>query len=597
MYNKILSFIISVIMVVMTSIFPGFVWPGTETVETGAFLGQVVEAFGYEPVGDVGEVYGLNSGDEYYDAVATASEYDVLVDYETLDVTKSVTAEFVGTVLVTAAQIECGEITVEIKNADKITNLTKVAAAVENGIISLDVLGKLPMGAMDAKDITAAINKAVELYTTNLADVDSMKLAEGVKAIDKYEEVKDNVFVVNSALGVEAGDTVILEQSDAMLTGAALKVDSVQNEGDKAIITGTKAEIETAVEKINYAGTTEVNPATAMITNGAGEVINTGALNTNGLSKDDIVKTLKKLANVSFSVGDFKVKAKITDTGLDFSIAANVCNGVTLSKAYSLTNLAVDAKADVNLKKFNFNNVYLNFDYDLTDTTSITGSYGKVFGNEVVSEGQKIDSDKKIAELVNKYILSKCDSSQIKLFTFTVPLGTTPLTVTFDILLDIDVNGKMDIVVVSHETKGVSIINNKIQKPLNQSELIERKVNIYGNFEVCLGLDVALGLYGYNLVDVGVEGGLGAEVSSTFKVSNPDGTPAFDSTYTVPVDYLIELAAGADFEGSVKVGGHADVYGILKLSVGKNSVINKVGLSKTWTFFDKSNGQFLAIDF
>ena len=42
---------------------------------------------------------------------------------------------------------------------------------------------------------------------------------------------------------------------------------SVQNEGDKAIITGTKAEIETVVEKINYSGKTEVNPATAMITN------------------------------------------------------------------------------------------------------------------------------------------------------------------------------------------------------------------------------------------------------------------------------------------------------------------------------------------
>ena len=42
---------------------------------------------------------------------------------------------------------------------------------------------------------------------------------------------------------------------------------SVQNEGDKAIITGTKEEIETVVEKINYSGKTEVNPATAMITN------------------------------------------------------------------------------------------------------------------------------------------------------------------------------------------------------------------------------------------------------------------------------------------------------------------------------------------
>ena len=42
---------------------------------------------------------------------------------------------------------------------------------------------------------------------------------------------------------------------------------TAQNDGDKAIITGTKEEIETAVEKINYSGKTEVNPATAMITN------------------------------------------------------------------------------------------------------------------------------------------------------------------------------------------------------------------------------------------------------------------------------------------------------------------------------------------
>ena len=39
---------------------------------------------------------------------------------------------------------------------------------------------------------------------------------------------------------------------------------SVQNEGDKAIITGTKAEIETAVGKINYSGAPEVNPAIAI---------------------------------------------------------------------------------------------------------------------------------------------------------------------------------------------------------------------------------------------------------------------------------------------------------------------------------------------
>ena len=32
--TKIISIIVSIVMLVMTSIFPGFVWPGTKTVET-----------------------------------------------------------------------------------------------------------------------------------------------------------------------------------------------------------------------------------------------------------------------------------------------------------------------------------------------------------------------------------------------------------------------------------------------------------------------------------------------------------------------------------------------------------------------------------
>ena len=54
--TKIISIIVSIVMLVMTSIFPGFVWPGTKTVETGAFLEQVDEAFGYQAVESTEEI-------------------------------------------------------------------------------------------------------------------------------------------------------------------------------------------------------------------------------------------------------------------------------------------------------------------------------------------------------------------------------------------------------------------------------------------------------------------------------------------------------------------------------------------------------------
>ena len=593
--TKIISIIVSIIMLVMTSIFPGFVWPGTETVETGAFLEQVDEAFGYLPGLTVDDILGVEPTNEYYLAVSAAANNDVLVDYETIDVTASVTPEFVATVLVNAAGVPVGEVNTVIENATSIKNVAKVSAAVENGIITLDVNNKLGLGAMSADEVTAAIEKAVSLRGTFTEESNDLVLVDGVKTVSDYTVDGDSI-VVPASTDIAAGDVYVVEQSDEIMTGAAYKAESVEVVGDTKVVTNSEVAIEDVIEKIDYEGTTDVDFATAMITDGNGEVLSDGYLDTNAISKDDIMKTLKKLANVSFSVKGFKIKAKITDTGLNFSVSKSVCDGVTLSKAYELTNLTVDAKADMNVAKLNFNEVYLKFNYDLKDTTTISGSYAKTFGEEVTTVGEKLSGDSFWAKAVNKYALSKLDSTSIKLFTFTLPLGSTPLSITFDVLLNIDVNGRMEIVVVSEEMHGVEIINNKVST-INESTVVDRQVNIYGQFELRLGLDVALGLYGYALVDVCVEGGVGAYVEAHAKYVDANGNPVVQSTLTIPVDYLKELAAGANTEGEIDISGHADIYGILNVSVGNHSAIGKVGLKKTWTIYDRSNGVFASIDF
>lgn len=573
MINKIISFIVSIVMLVMTTLFPGFVWPGSEVMETGEFLARVDSTFGFVTP-DTDKVYfGLEKGDEYYDAVAAAAEYDVLVDYTEIDVKAPVETEFVATVLVNASGVT-GD--AEIANADEFTNIEKVKAAVANGIILADAYGKVSTGAMTATEITAAISVARTLKFADDMQQERIELIDGVKTVDTYA-IDGDAVVVDAASDLEVGDVYVLEQSNELLTGAAYKVEAIDVVDGQKVVTNSEVAIEEVIEKVDYAGTSDVDFTTAMVADGNGEVISDGYLDTASISKEDVMNTIKKLANVSFSVKGFNVKAKITDTGLDFSIAKGICNGVTLSKSYSLTNLTVDAKADVNIKKLNFNEVYLKFDYDLVDTTTISGSYSKVFGDEYVTEGQKIDSENFFAKAVNKYVLSSFDSTSIKLFSFTLPIGSTPLTVTFDVLLNIDVNGRMSIVVTSEEYHGIEIINNKVST-INDSKVLDRRVDIYGSFEVCLGLDVALGLFGYNLVDVGLLGGLGAFVEATARVVDADGNVVVDSTYTVPVDYLVELCAGADFDGKLDIGGHADIYGVLKVSVGTNSVINKIGL-------------------
>lgn len=591
MATKIISFILSIIMTIMTSIFPGFVWPGTETMETGAFLEQVGAAFGYQ-VPDTGDTYyGVEPGDEYYDAVAAAAEYDVLVDYDEIKVFENADTEFVATVLVNAAGLEIDE-TAEIANAAEFANIAKVSTAVVNGIIPVEDDGTVSTADMSVNDITAAIAVAVGLRFIPEDAVDDFDLVDGVKTVDTYA-VEDDSIVLDAEADIVAGDVFVTDD-------AAFKAEAVEIVDGQKVVETSDVAINEVIEKVDFEGSTDVNFGTAKLIDGNGEVISEGLFDTEGLSADQIDNIihgiLLTIGDISFSIGDFDISAEATKTGLNFSIGTSPVDGVTVTKDYSLTNLSIDAKADVNIKTLSFNEVYLNASYDLVDKTTIAGSYYKEFGEEVKTEGEKLEAGKVFNDLVNKYILSEFDSSSIKLFTVVVPLGTTPLTFNFDIMLHIGVNGRMTITVVSEEYHGVSVINNKVSK-VNDSKVLDRVVDIYGEFEIMLGLGIGLGLFGYTIVDVEVYGGIGAWVEATARFVDENGNPVFQSTYAVPVDYLAEVAAGMDFEGDIEISGHADVYGILKVGVGENSVLSLVGLCKTWTIYDRNNATFASFEF
>ena len=591
MATKIISFILSIIMTIMTSIFPGFVWPGTETMETGAFLEQVGAAFGYQ-VPDTGDTYyGVEPGDEYYDAVAAAAEYDVLVDYDEIKVFENADTEFVATVLVNAAGLEIDE-TAEIANAAEFANIAKVSTAVVNGIIPVEDDGTVSTADMSVNDITAAIAVAVGLRFVPEDVVDEFDLVDGVKTVDTYA-VEDDSIVLDAEADIVAGDVFVTDD-------AAFKAEAVEIVDGQKVVETSDVAINEVIEKVDFEGSTDVNFGTAKLIDGNGEVISEGLFDTEGLSAEQIDHIihgiLLTIGEISFSIGDFDISAEATKTGLDFSIGTSPVDGVTVTKDYSLTNLSIDAKADVNIKTLSFNEVYLNASYDLVDKTTIAGSYYKEFGEEVKTEGEKLEAGKVFNDLVNKYILSEFDSSSIKLFTVVVPLGTTPLTFNFDIMLHIGVNGRMTITVVSEEFHGVSVINNKVSK-VNDSKVLDRVVDIYGEFEIMLGLGIGLGLFGYTIVDVEVYGGIGAWVEATARFVDENGNPVFQSTYAVPVDYLAEVAAGMDFEGDIEISGHADVYGILKVGVGENSVLSLVGLCKTWTIYDRNNATFASFEF
>ena len=586
--QKIFSMFMALIMVFIGSLVPGFVKPGTEKVTTEEWLYELDKEFG------------LAKGDDF-DAVQTAKEWGVLVDYTSadLDLDKPVTTDFVATTLVNAAKITATDKeldAVKIKNANKLPTYEKVAAAVANGLVDTNAFNMVSVGAMDKADCSAALDAAVKLANNKEFKENSYEIeyADGVKVVDADFDADGEVLTFSEDAGIDEGD-IFVAGNEAFLAETV----------DGNVVTTAPVEAEDVIDTVDFEGTFAPNLAAAVITDGTGEVVSEGieGFETDGL-KDDIhekvsdylrnADLLQKI-NISFSVKGFKVKAKVTDTGLKFSISKTLGNGgVNVSKEYDLQDLKLNAKFDASIKSLKFNEVYLTSKYTLVDTTTISGGYTCSVAEAPLGEGA--DAVSFLDRVKNGLFEVKSGESKIDIAKFDIPIGNTSLTISINLSVIIGVDGSMQVVVTSNNYSGYEIINNK-GRFIHEEEKLDKQINAAGDFSVCLGVGLGLGVLGYDVVDVNVVGGLGASVYATLKFVDGEGNVITESTLNVAVDAVSAALAGSDLDVDADLHGTVEVYGILKVSVGQNSLINKIGLDKTWTIFDKSNGTFYTYTF
>jgi hypothetical protein len=266
-------------------------------------------------------------------------------------------------------------------------------------------------------------------------------------------------------------------------------------------------------------------------------------------------------------------------------------DGVRVEKDYSLTNLKFDAKYNANLAKMDIKEAYLKMNYDLVETTVLEGSYAA----SVVPEGGSFTSEganflEKVKNNLSNLTLAEGSGIKVNIFTFDIPIGSTGLTVEMNVSLTLSANGRIEIIVTSNETKGYEIINNK-GRVIHASTVYDRAFNISGDFRAVLGLDLSLTFLTYKIVDVEFSGGIGAYVLT--KVFNVKTHATVTSE--IPLDVAVEASSGLDDLADLRFCADVQLYGILGVSVGKNSIIRKIGLSKAWTFYDRGNGTFATL--
>ena len=378
-------------------------------------------------------------------------------------------------------------------------------------------------------------------------------------ALAKVEKIRlDQLLKPVNGGTVASKDQGVVELSDLML---------VENGNGLTLQTADGAVInEEDITYLDYAGS--VNP-----------FVQPEAAGINGQSILDNI-------NVDFSVAGLDVHAGLVDGGFDVSVAGTF-KGVNVKKSYEVRNFNVATKFEGALSVNDVKHSYILVDYDLKDTTTVTGSKSWSLDESELPEGS--DSMDFFGRVEGGLFEMKGGSeSEIEVFSVDVAIPNCPaITIGITAKFVITFDGRVDLVITSHELKGVEIIDNKVravsvETPGSTSFTAQAWV------EAVLGLYVDISIVSIVLVDVGLEVGLGVHVTVHLTCG------AVTHNLDIPYDFLLDmnwtLPNGENLEGYINI----KVYGIVTISVGENSdILEPLGLCKTWRLVTEENGTFI----
>lgn len=575
--KRIIALILSFLMSILGAL--GIAVPNDGTyVKQGEWLALVIEDFGIAKQ-DVEIPYeGIPA--EYLDIVKTAYAYGTLKDIDKIDVDAYATNGFVAATIQNTSTVD---VDIDIPASGL---KSKLPAKLDEALAALDVAVK----ANNNKEVSPVAQSEI----TAQAGVADLSAAD-------YSVVGDKLVYAAADFDLAAGDKFIAGANEYNISGAAYEVKNVAYVDGAAIVDVAPVALEDAVEAVDFEGEVDVDFNDAVVYDNNGAVVEiedeptvagqnvikdkTGELIDKGV---EAAKEYLNAPHISFSVKGFKVKAALNNGRVDLSIGGNVCDGVYVEKLYTMTNIKVDAKYNANIAKLDIKEAYVKTNYDLVETTVITGSYAA----SVVPEGGSFTNEgdnflEKVKNNLANLTLQPGGGQKIQIFKYEIPIGTTGLTVEMNVSLTLSVNGKIEIIVTSNETKGYEIINNK-GRVIHESTVYDRAFNISGDFRAVLGLDIALTFLTFKIIDVEVSGGVGAYVlTKVFNVKTHTTT-----TSDLPLDVAVEASSGLDDLEDLRFCADVTLYGILSISVGRNSILSKIGLYKTWNIYDRDNGTF-----
>lgn len=596
--QRIISVILSLLILFFGTLIPGLA-KEEDTITQGEWLSMIDSEFGMDSYESETPYYpNVTPENEYFAAVQIAYEWGVIDSEDDIDVDANVTNEFAAKTLVKVANLEAveGE-DVLIKNADKLQYAQEVLVAVEHELVQLKANNTFKVVDMAYDQAVAALKKAKDIWSNQEFDAEAESVVSYSKAVNEIATndyvIEDNTVILPANTDVNEGETIVLPQNGENVEGAVMSVNSVKSEGGKTVVEATPVDAEEVIDSVKFEGSVTPNLSASKITDAQGNVIQTASIDNEG-ALTDLIKS--KLSNFSFDIGAAKVNVSVKDNGFDVSIGGTVCDGVYLSDTFSVSNLVVNTKMDANIAQGNIKEAYVVLDYDVTNTAAVTGSGNWGLVSENTEDNSSLGIIDQIKANLSDLKLKSGAYSKINVFTVAVPIPDCPeITITLDISLQLSVTGRAELVISSHNYTGFEIINNK-GRFINKTTQRSNSFNAYGSAEATGCISVGVGVLTYDVMDLAINAGLGAYVYTNITLP-AKGDDVVSVSEELPADMVAQAVAVLDDADEFSISGKATIYGILRISVGENSLMGKIGLKKSWSIFDRNNGTIAEINF
>lgn len=587
--NKIISWILSIVMLVLS-----FFGIGTGN-EAGMTKGEWLD--------NMSTTLGLEVADEQTTADACL-EWGIIAEDDMNDLDEAADTAFVFGTLKAAAEklgVDYAKVVAEAAKQGILEAEDKLAGDVKDTADAYyDILGIL-------KDL--ADNKEVADKPATYVLADDVAVVEA----DDYS-VNGNIVTLPADEDLAVGDVFTLPQVSGNLTGGIYEVVSVKETANGVVVETKEAQLEDVVESLDYAASFSPDMTAAQVVTGDGVLVMEGVANNEGIKETidevkDVVSDKDKLKGAikdllvdtlsegSFSIGGAKVKYAFTEGGFDIGISGDVGNGINLAKSYSVSDLELLTKFDGSFKdgKAYVKEGYLKLNYDCVDTTKVSGSYSASLVSGVTED---ISSMEVVDQIKMNFENLKLEqgTARFPLFTAHIAIPNAPsITIKMEASLVFNVYGYAELIITTENCVGYEIIDNNGRFIYESTETAPKIFNAMGTAEALVGLNVGLCAFGISLVDVGLQGGIGVYAYATVTLPYSDFTTT--SIADLPANVLAQSVAILDNADEITVSGTAQFYGIFKISLCEDSITSKIGLSKTWTIVDRSNGTFATINF